>query len=335
MPKVKKKSIAIGDTIIELDDSNLSFVEDLDEWIKVMQSQTGKNIGVKEGSSLYDLLAQHGIANRPTARDRQGVKDVIEEIRKILSSTKGVFSKKQLNVFENLDGMIDDMKGDSDTNPQNIPFTSYREKDVDSKGNVLPDAEPITIYGHYLDEYYKRKYPSRKTEGKTSWISTSTETAKPPLYLAIFEGIGGAKALEDIITTAIKQIEGMNYTINMNIDKKYALLISIPSFREEMGNVLRNSVVNDSYSISKVIQQLETKQFTVTPQTSKFAKEVAGIKDIAGQVKSFTIQMGSSRVKPETATKKLIESYMATSTGVKERDIVKSWRNMLRPMVIP
>lgn len=334
MPKVKKKSIAIGDTVIELGDSNLSFIEDLKEWIQVMESQTGKDIGVKAGNSLYDLLAQHGIANRPTARDRQGVKDVIEEIRKILSSTKGVFSKKQLNVFEDLDGMIDDMKGDSDTNPQNIPFTSYRAKDVDSEGNVLPDAEPITIYGHYLDEYYKRKY-KRKDEGKNSWFSTSTESAKPPLYLAIFEGIGGAKALEDIIATAIKEIEEMNYTINIKVDKKYPVLISIPSFREEMANVLKNSVVNGSYSISKVMQQLETKQFTVTPQTSKFAKEIAGIKEIAGEVKSFTIEMGSSRVKPETATKKLIESYMATSTGVKERDIVKSWKSLLRPMVIP
>ena len=53
MPKVKKKSIAIGDTDIELGDSNLSFIEDLKEWIQVMESQTGKDIGVIAGNSLY------------------------------------------------------------------------------------------------------------------------------------------------------------------------------------------------------------------------------------------------------------------------------------------
>ena len=315
MPKVKKKSIAIGSTVIEVDDSDFSFIEDLENWTKVMESKSGSDIGVKAGTSLYDLLEQHGKANRPSIGDRTGIKDVIKEIQNILGTTRGVFTKRQLSTFERLDGFIDDMKGDSSTNPQNIPFTSYRAKDVDDKGNVLPDANTITIYGHYLDEYYKKK--TGRKGGKTSWYNTEKETAKPPLYMAIFEGFDGVKSLESIISTAIKEIENLDYTMNVKVDKKFTSLISIPSFRREMAKVLRNSVVNESYSISKVMQQLETKEFEVTPQAMKFAKDIGGITDIAGKVKSFTIEMGSSRLRPETATRKLIEAYMATSTGIK------------------
>ena len=89
-------------------------------------------------------------------------------------------------------------------NPRNIPFKVPTGTKKDTKTGKYKITGEKTVYGHYrTPEYVKaRKRMKGTKESKavpSSWYSESQDTAKPPMYLAMFAGSSKDNATSDLV----------------------------------------------------------------------------------------------------------------------------------------
>src|SRR6056300_655967 len=126
-------------------------------------------------------------ANSPN-KGSTGIYTVLNEIEKEIVN-KQIFTELDKKIVEKFITLLEDFLDDDTLNPQNIKFKRPKKFRM-VKGKLrIPTKEKETIYGHYLDDYFKARYPKVKLmAGYEKWSSTEPNTAEPPLYQAIYGG---------------------------------------------------------------------------------------------------------------------------------------------------
>ena len=221
---------------------------------------------------------------------------------------------------------LEEYDSGGDLDPAMIPFTTYPTR----RGKVVPDAEPKTIYGHYIDEYFESKGWGGKgptASAAKEWLSETAGKANPPIKQAIFGGplFGAGINLKDIVETAIKEIKNIGYILEIKTGRSPVALVNVPSFRSKLAGAVRSSLVDGNISVSQVQSKMNGVPFKIEGDKEKaFVAAYSKTQGVAGEFEAFEVNMSPAN------TKKVIETWMATSRGVKERDIVKSWVDVVR-----
>tara|TARA_R110002012_G_scaffold131934_1_gene284826 strand:+ start:964 stop:1950 length:987 start_codon:yes stop_codon:yes gene_type:complete len=325
VPKdVKKVTAKVGDAVLTTKAGIITFPKKYTAWKRQCSSLGPEKVGGK--TSLLVALRRHGVPTRPTSPNAGGVKGMkftLMEIEKVIKSRpNGIYYDSDVETFQELLDDLDIYGDGGDLDPASIPFTTYPM----SRGKRIPDAKPKKIHGHYIDEYFASKYTtSVKVEEAKGWSSKEKGSANPPLKQAIFGGPLFTESLNDILQLAIKEIENMEYNIEIKTGRSPVRLVNIPSFSSKLAGAIKSSLIDDAISVNGVRGKMNGIFFPIeTEKEESFVADYAKAKGIGGTFTSFKVNMTPA------ATKKLIETYMGTSRGRKERDIVKSWVELLR-----
>ena len=247
---------------------------------------------------------------------------VIEGI--ISKRSNGIYFEEDVEAFEDILDDLEEYDNGGSLDPAMIPFTTFPTRD----GKVIPDAEPTTIYGHYIDEYFEAKGWGGKgptADAAREWLSETAGEANPPIKQAIFGGKLFAESLKDIVETAIKEINALGYILEVKTGRSPVALVNVPSFRSKLAGAVRSSLVDGNISVSQVQSKMNGVPFKIEGDKEKaFVAAYSKTQGVAGEYEAFEVNMSPAN------TKKVIETWMATSRGVKERDIVKSWVDVVR-----
>jgi len=322
--KLEKNTVVMGDATLESKGQRITFPAQFEEWKKTCRSLSGAAIGVKIGS-LLSAVQKHAVPVRP-ASDNDGntgsftkLKDVDSIIRQ---RKNGVYFEDDADKFEIIASDIADLLDHDTLNPQNIMF-SVPEK-YDKNGNYAKGIKMIPVYGHYLDKYFKLKH--NRKDGDSSWVNSSKNTATPPIYQALAGGTLVTVGLLEIMETAVKELDEMEYHLIINTSKPARYLTEIASFRKALAKAIGSSK-NESgeVSVSKVTSKLNGKSYAAPTdgKTHRLLSKYANLKGVAGDFSSFELVLTDGK------TKTLIKYYMQSNMSVKTRTLIKSWQDML------
>jgi hypothetical protein len=329
--KVQKVTAKVGDATLERR-GTISFPEKYKKWENQCRNLGPSKIGGKV--SLLAWLKKHGEPSKKASRANSpntglsGMGVTIDKINEILNNRlNGIYYEKDVEDFEDIldDLSVYDSGGDLD--PAMIPFTTYPTR----SGKVIPDAESITIYGHYIDEYFEAKgwggTGSPKASAAKGWLSQTAGEGNPPIKQAIFGGplFGAGLSLKEIIEVAIKEINNIGYILEVKTGRSPVALVNVPSFRSKLAGAVRSSLVDGNISVKQVQSKMNNVPFKIEGDKEKaFVAAYSKTQGVAGEFEAFEVNMSPAN------TKKVIETWMSTSRGVKERDIVKSWVDIVR-----
>ena len=186
------------------------------KWTSAAKGST--NLGTVKGSNLLDAVQKHGVAQRERAKSPIGLEysgkkilDELDNFKKFDTGSK--VSLVGLQEFKVLRAWMDEVdKGGNSTysrsNPRNIPFQGI--EDVDDNGRGIA---PYDLFGHYRTPVFEDKMAILNPGGDYSavndkWYSTSQDTAKPPLWQAMYgdgsvdDAFSGSKSLIQIVRKA-------------------------------------------------------------------------------------------------------------------------------------
>ena len=329
--KVKKVTAKVGDATLQRR-GTISFPEKYKKW-----KQECRNLGPEKVGGKVNLLAwlkKHGKPSKKPSRrgspntGLSGMSVTIGVIDDVINKrSNGIYYEEDIADFEDILDDLEEYDNGGDLDPAMIPFTTYPTRG----GKVIPDAEPKTVYGHYIDEYFEAKgwggTGSPSASAAKEWLSETAGKANPPIKQAIFGGplFGAGINLKDIVETAIKEIENIGYVLEVKTGRSPVALVNVPSFRRKLGSAINSSLVDGNISVGQVQSKKNNVPFKIEGDNEKdFVAAYSKTKGIAGEFESFEVNMSPAN------TKKLIETYMATSRGVKERDIVKSWVDIVK-----
>ena len=190
---------------------------EVSKWTSAAKGST--DLGTVGGSDLLDAVSKHGVAKRPRAKSPIGLeysgKKILDELEKFKKfDTGSKVSLVGLQEFKVLRAWMDEVdKGGNSTysrsNPRNIPFQGITDSDpVTGKG-----IDPYDLFGHYRTPAFEKKMDIVNPGGDYSavndkWYSTSQDTAKPPLWQAMYgdgsvdDAFSGSKSLIQIVRKA-------------------------------------------------------------------------------------------------------------------------------------
>ena len=187
------------------------------KWKNTCQGLSLADIGVtgkghkKDGSAGKSTLLEHVFSHvvpevqRPGQGGKDGVWQIsLEKIDSLIQDEDAIIDEKDKSTLVSFIRQLERMAG-SDRDPRNIPFTIAETfKKVGDKWQVDTDKE---WFGHYRTAKYieKRKKVDEVDEKisavSATWVSETKNTAKPPMWQAIFAGAdipnGGAGDLLD------------------------------------------------------------------------------------------------------------------------------------------
>ena len=147
------------------------------------------------GVNLYDQVERHVIpeVQRPGQGSRKGVKQrALIDMDKIITDTTSLLTvEDEKKVSKFIKDLVKMSTGDS--NPCNIPFTQVPVQ-LRKKDGKWVVADRKDYYGHYRTPGYveaRKEIDKSKNELSpvdSSWYSDTKNSAKPPLWQAIFSG---------------------------------------------------------------------------------------------------------------------------------------------------
>lgn len=329
--KVEKVTAKIGDATLQRR-GLISFPDKYKKWKTQCSNLGPSKIGGKV--TLLAWLKKHGKpSSKPSRRNSpntglSGMGVTMGVIEGIISKrSNGIYYEEDVEAFEDI---LDDLEAYDDGGPLDpamIPFTTFPTRN----GKVIPDAEPMTIYGHYIDEYFEAKgwggKGSPTADAAKDWLSQTAGEANPPIKQAIFGGklFGDGLSLKEIVETAIEEINGVGYILEVKTGRSPVALVNVPSFRSKLAGAVRSSLVDGNISVRQVQGKMNNVPFKIEGDKEKaFVAAYSKTQGVAGEFEAFEVNMSPAN------TKKVIETWMATSRGVKERDIVKSWVDIVR-----
>lgn len=329
--KVEKVTAKVGDATLQRR-GLISFPDKYKKW-----QQECRNLGPSKVGGKVNLLAwlkKHGKpSSKPSRRNSpntglSGMSVTMGVIEGIISKrSNGIYYEEDVEAFEDILDDLEEYDSGGSLDPAMIPFTTFPTRD----GKVIPDAEPMTIYGHYIDEYFEAKgwggQGSPTAAAAKDWLSQTAGEANPPIKQAIFGGplFGKGINLKDIVETAIKEIEAVGYVLEVKTGRSPVALVNVPSFRSKLAGAVRSSLVDGNISVRQVQSKMNNVPFKIEGDKEKaFVAAYSKTQGVAGEFEAFEVNMSPAN------TKKVIETWMATSRGVKERDIVKSWVDVVR-----
>ena len=329
--KVQKVTAKVGDATLQRR-GTISFPDKYKKWENQCKSLGPSRIGGKV--SLLAWLKRHGQPSKKPSRTNSpntglsGMGPTIETIKAVINKRlNGIYYEKDVEDFEDILDDLAEYDSGGSLDPAMIPFTTYPTRD----GKVIPDAEAITVYGHYIDEYFESKGWGSKGGPSASaakgWLSRTAGEGNPPIKQAIFGGplFGAGLSLKEIVETAIEEINKVGYILEIKTGRSPVALVNVPSFRSKLAGAVRSSLVDGDISVRQVQSKMNGVPFKIEGDKEKaFVAAYSKTQGVAGEFEAFEVNMSPAN------TKKVIETWMATSRGVKERDIVKSWVDIVK-----
>ena len=193
------------------------------KWRTKCNSLSMADIGVtgrgnKEGAgskNLFQHMVNHVLprVQRPGEGPKDGAWQVsLEKINQLITDKDAIIDEKDHSTLVSFIEKLRELEG-TESDPRNIPFTDPRTyKKVGDK--TVVDTSKEYVYGHYRTDNYVEK--RKKVNGVTekigpvpkSWYAEEENTAKPPMWQALFAGSEGIPngGTGDLIDTGLLKI---------------------------------------------------------------------------------------------------------------------------------
>jgi len=277
-------------------------------------------------------------ANSPN-KGSTGIYTALNEIEgKIVE--KKIFTELDKEVLEKFITLLNSFLTHPSLNPQNIVFKrpdKYRM--VKNKLKVLGN-EKTEIYGHYIDDYFLKRYPKFKPPaGYESWSSKQKNTATPPLYQAIYGGdMFSNGGLIEILEEGLEKIKTpINPTIrNVSSDT----LAQVPQVKSWVIKNSKKFYKGGKYQISAFRNALNSQVFSGS-ENNTFKRlitaaitgqKLSSIKRnvLAHPIPEFRIDLRTDNAMRNLIKNSYIRSPRAKAPDKKEKtEEVKKWFEMV------
>ena len=338
MTKTKKSTIQLSNgTTVELS-GEYDFKTSYTKWKGVCEGISSAKIlsegkkGRPKPANLYLQLDEHVTDNwvRPNSSNKgkqQGAFKLLAAINESMT-TKKLYTGKDLKEIQKFIRSILRFKKDNSYNPQNIYFTRPAAFRGAGKELEITDDAEIEIYGHYADDYFVAKYPDKK-QAPTSWYNKAKNTAKPPLFQALFGGTLVTEGLLDVLLEAEAQVKNMKITHLSFQPARISNLAGIPSLRKEVLRILRNrGLFNKGRPRYKeIIDILENGKFVVgNKKNSNEVEDSAKLSGLPNDIETFSFQK---------LTSSTVGTLLATVVGKKPKKIGEHYLNIRGKTVVP
>ncbi len=349
--KTKKNVVSMNGTTIEF--TPYEFIRKYNEW----KTDMG---GVSAGSiySTKDLLETvRGHVNTATRRGRsknsgsEGAFKVLDELDDLISEKQQLFFKDTLTYLRKFEELLESFLKSDTLNPQNVKFTKPAKWRVskNNKSIIITDDTPVDYYGHFVDSgnertsYFRaRNKINEANENKSSislsgwddsWSSNEKNTAKPPLYMALYEGYSKSDGLLQIIQEAIKELENKDYNVRVTKLRQANKLARIPEIRRVISGFLKRRALFDGgdFKTNNARTELKGKVIELSEKSAERLSVILYGEVLAGDLSKVQLDL----TKP--AMKRLIELAVVTRTSeLKDRKspsgepiVLKSWKMIL------
>tara|TARA_R110002012_G_scaffold82896_4_gene209076 strand:- start:806 stop:1930 length:1125 start_codon:yes stop_codon:yes gene_type:complete len=327
--KTKKSRITIrdpktGSEVIQVFDYS-KFKKVFNQW-KDDCKKSGEDLRSKSSATLFEMVENHGTytsPHRPNKGNSNGAGKIVEQLNKLISNSE----KLDTNDTKFIDDAISKLEQVAKTNnPRNIPYTIPRtfnrktfEYDTESDVDV--------IYGHYRTSNYikfrnakaavrENMEPEKGKAAPETWTSTKKNTAKPPMWQALFADGDGDVVKTGLLPVLIeaknmtKDVELEELIIKIDDDGKGATardLLKIPAFKDKMVDLMgtegspgpgtnpTTGNLRDSHLSRTAIPQLKFEVNSL--KQSDFLKDLAGHEDTIGTLQSFSVIISRRQVR--------------------------------------
>tara|TARA_R110001632_G_scaffold225492_2_gene358575 strand:- start:636 stop:1718 length:1083 start_codon:yes stop_codon:yes gene_type:complete len=309
MTKTKKSTIQLSNgTTVELS-GEYDFKTSYTKWKGVCEGISSAEIlsvgkeGRPKPVNLYLQLDEHVTDNwvRPNSTNKgkqQGAFKLLAAINESMT-TKKLYTGRDLKEVQKFIRSILRFKKDNSYNPQNIYFTRPAAFEGKGKELEITDDAEIEIYGHYADDYFVAKYPDKK-QAPTSWYNKERNTAKPPLFQALFGGTLVTEGLLDVLLEAEAQIKNMKITHIRMQPTNIKEIAKIPSVVKRVNQILANrGLFNKGKPRYKLVaEELQNWRYVVGEK--KNSKKVEDSSDFLSgmpEIETFSlVELGAGRV---------------------------------------
>tara|TARA_R110002051_G_scaffold260800_4_gene320645 strand:+ start:8562 stop:9632 length:1071 start_codon:yes stop_codon:yes gene_type:complete len=346
--KVKYK---LGDGISEVSYKGDDALTAWNEWVEKAKGISGEAMGVQMFSgSLYEMLAQHGIAPRIMGnsgpKETPGLGKELEALNTLFN--KPDFSAKELETLVAIINIIRNHgKKEGDLNPRNIRFDG-----IDKIKRAAKTATKKPVYGHYRTPKYVmyRRVVRGKDEQDavdTTWFSNNKGEAMPPMWQAIygdgssapFDGVNG---LYDVLGKGYKMLHGAEHHITKEGPVKIEQQGAAEKAYSGIGEIkaMMNAMVkDDEFTTSKgnfATTRARTRLMSVPISThsnaeSKTVKALLGAIEQPGRIDDFYIYISRRQVNHMAKLagwKPPEKEEVKTSADIEIRD----WRTVMKVM---
>ena len=312
--KTKKNQRKINGNTFTQQFENIQFVKDYKAWKDNCEGVSGEAMGVENIPTLWDFLDKHIIA--PFVRDESVNSGKDDGSEGALTVLDGIESIMEGEVIE--DGEIDDLQklydylreiednkgpGDLQLDPKRIFFT---DRVYDDDGKVVGTED---VFGHYKTKNYVkgRKLKNKDYAGEAVDEGWYSGTGNPPSF-ALFGGnatFAKPKGLVQILDDALKalkpskgkpaktqiDVEIVNLSGRNAINKLAGVASVERYFDKAINNQMFWAEKSGKLLVNKLLADVKTKQFEVSPKEENAVKEAAGAGDKtpAGRIKTFKI----------------------------------------------
>ena len=348
--KTKKNVTSLNGTSIA--SKPVDFIAAYQRWKGAMGEVSGESIFSPD--DLFKTVEKHVNSSvrrgksKNTGKDGAGV-EVVGKIEKLILEGKKLFFEKDIEVLEEYATTLEGFLKSENLNPQNVYFTRPTKWEPNSKGTriIVTDDTEVEYYGHYIDGagYFKatqeaknkrKKGLGKKTDGfKDSWSSEKKNTAKPPLYLALYgkEGDDYGIGLLPLIQKAIEELKNQDHVVTINRLRQANKLARIPEIRKVVSGLLRRKALftGGDFNTNLAASQLKTMPINLNEQSAdKLSTILYGAK-LAGDLEQVVFDLDKKSMK------RLIEMAVVSRTSeLKDKKsptgepiILKRWQDYL------
>tara|TARA_R100001460_G_scaffold107328_1_gene155920 strand:+ start:2103 stop:3170 length:1068 start_codon:yes stop_codon:yes gene_type:complete len=349
--KTKKNVVSMNGTTVEF--SPYEFIKKYNDWKSDMA-------GVSAGSiySTKNLLETvRGHVNTATRRGRsknsgsKGAFKVLDELDDLISEKQQLFFADTLTYLRKFEELLEAFLKSPTLNPQNVKFTKPKGWKTNKKGTriIITDETPVDYYGHFVDSgdektsYFRARNKINDADEKKSsislsgwddsWSSNEKNTAKPPLYMALYEGYSKSDGLLEIIKEAIEELENKDYIVRVTKLRQANKLARIPEIRRVISGFLKRRALFDGgdFKTNNARTELKSKVIELSEQSAERLSVILYGEVLAGDLSKVQLDL----TKP--AMKRLIELAVVTRTSeLKDRKspsgepiVLKSWKMIL------
>ena len=302
---------------------NVSFVQELpvsvedikkdyDLWVSECKGKSLGDLGItgrghSEGGSvedLYTMIERHGEAStkRPNQSGGRGVGIYINALNSLLNSSEPLTETDEKNIVTYVADIKKLSGGKMD--PRNIRFTLPKIIEKKPDGKYAPSGKQ-EYFGHYRTPIYLEHREKVKEETETmpavdsSWYATARDTAKPPLWQAIFLGSSvdeGGKPKTVVSKGLLAVLEGFSESMGGatiesliirdrgKMGERIEDLKKVRPIISEIGKIMRDDASYRKGSgkllyvgARGILTRLSDKFFKAGPETSEYLEKIAGL----------------------------------------------------------
>lgn len=272
-------------------------------------------------------------ANSPN-KGSTGIYTVLNKIEKEIVN-KQIFTELDRDVIEGFINLLESFLTHETLNPQNIVFKRPVKFRVVKGKLQIPSKEKTEIFGHYLDDYFKARYPKVKLPtGYERWSSKERNTAEPPLYQAIY---GGEMFPEGGLLEVLKDgLEKMKAPATPTLRKVSSdSLAQIPQIKSWVTKNAKRFYKDGKYNLTGFRNELNSQNFTGSENaqfkrlitaaiTGQKLSSVKGKNVLSHPIPKFRVELLTNGAMANLIKNAYIRSPRAKAPNTK-KDEVKKW----------